>query len=67
MSSDRVNELKRILDRLVSEPDVEDEPSAEEQFVFDEAIANFRSRGPELLDEATEFLWAYYRRALTCV
>jgi hypothetical protein len=29
--------------------------------LIDEAIHNFRAAGPELLDEATPYLWEYYR------
>ena len=29
---------------------------------FDEAVRNFKTAGPGLLEEATEHLWAYYER-----
>jgi hypothetical protein len=63
MVSDRVRSLKHRLDQLVGEPSEEEEhePSPEELAVFEEAIRNFRDHGPELLDTATEHLWAYYR------
>jgi Domain of unknown function (DUF6985) len=62
MASDRVREQKRILDSLVRTPDFdEDEPSLDERVVYDEAIANFVSAGPDMLEQATDHLWAYYR------
>ncbi len=62
MASKRVREQKQVLDRLVRTSEFDDEePSIDERVVYDEAIRNFLSRGPELLDEATPFLWDYYR------
>jgi len=63
MASERVVALKQELDEL----SLEWEPSTgemtdEEEAVFEEAAANFRAAGPELLDEATPHLWAYYRK-----
>ena len=61
MPSRRVTELKRFLDQLVRIPDADHEPSVEERLVYDQAIDNFLSAGPALLDDATDSLWAYYR------
>ena len=61
MPTTRVIELKQILDGLARMRDPENEPSPEDQPLFDEAVANFLRGGPLLLDEATEFMWAYYR------
>ena len=61
MPSERVVQLKQRLDRLVLEEDVDLEPpTPEERVVYEAAARNFTSQGPELLDAATEYLWAYY-------
>jgi hypothetical protein len=65
MSSKRVYERKRDLDRLLDEPDIEGETTAQERAVAEEAIRNFKSGGAELLDTATPFLWAYYRSVVS--
>ena len=55
-------ELKANLDRLVQDAGSSDgEFAPEEVAVFEEAIRAFLAAGPDLLDEATPHLWAYYR------
>lgn len=55
-------DLKQALDLLVGAPEFYgEEPEPAEKLVFDEAVRNFRAAGPELLNEATPYLWAYYR------
>lgn len=61
MATDRVIELKRILDAQARMPRPENEPNDDEAALFEEAIGKFLSAGPEVLEEATEALWAYYR------
>jgi hypothetical protein len=65
MASERVAALKAAMDGLVGEAeaeaaDLDEEWSDDERVIYEEAIANFRGRGPDLLDEATPHLWAYY-------
>lgn len=61
-SSLRVIELKAALDQLIETPEWFDEqPSPAEWAVYADAIRNFVAGGPELLDEATPYLWQYYR------
>ena len=62
MPSKRVRELKQRLDELASSADFDElTTDPEERGVLEEAIRNFRNAGPELLDDATPYLWAYYR------
>jgi hypothetical protein len=62
VASDSVVVLKAKLDLLVGAPELfGDEPTPEERVVIDEAIHNFRVAGATVLDEATPFLWEYYR------
>ena len=67
MATERSTELKRLLDELVILPDPMSgepgyvEPGQKAQLVFAQAVGNFLNGGPELLDDATEHLWAYYR------
>jgi hypothetical protein len=61
MASNRARDLKALLDRLAREAAPGDEPAAEEQVLRRQAIDGFIAGGPQLLDEATPFLWAYYR------
>jgi hypothetical protein len=61
MASDRVRELKAVLDRLVERAEFDGEATAEDQVVREEVIGGFIAGGVELLDEAMPFMWAYYR------
>jgi hypothetical protein len=61
VASMRVRDLKVILDRLAEQAESSAEPTAEDQILRAEAIAAFIVGRPELLDEATPFLWEYYR------
>lgn len=64
MTTDHVVRLKATLDELAAAPDLSDRrppPTADQRELIDEAIDNFRRKGPELLDDATPFLWEYYR------
>jgi hypothetical protein len=61
MASDRVRELKALLDRLVERAEFDGEPTAENQILRREAIGGFVGGGAHLLDDATPFIWAYYR------
>jgi hypothetical protein len=60
MPSTLVRELKAILDRLAEEAGFEEDPVTEEGILRKEAISGFIAGGPQLLDEATRFLRAYY-------
>jgi hypothetical protein len=49
-------------DRLVRTPDLQDGDFTPEHLrAFDDATRAFVAAGPELLDQVTEHLWAYYR------
>lgn len=62
MPSPLLPDLKAHLDRLVAESDPADGEFTPEQLrSVDDAARAFAAAGPELLDEATEPLWAYYR------
>jgi hypothetical protein len=61
MASDRVHEVKVILDRLVERAEFDGEPTADDQILREEVIGGFIAGGADLLDEATPFMWAYYR------
>ena len=62
MASSLLAALKSDLDSLVGALELfGSEPRTEEQVTIDEAISNFRAAGPDLLDQATQFLWHYYR------
>lgn len=65
MASDRVRELKALLDTLVERAESDGELTAEDQILREEAIAGFIAGGAELLDQATPFMWAYYRSIAT--
>ncbi len=57
----RVEELKNALDGLVVQALHAIEAENDHHPVLAEACDNFLKRGPELLDEATPYLWDYYR------
>jgi hypothetical protein len=59
MASDRVRELKALLDRLAEQAEFGGDPAPEDQ-VLREVMRDFIAGGVELLDEATPFLRAYY-------
>ena len=61
MASDRVRELKALLDRLAERAEFHGGPTAEDQILREEVIGDFIAGGADLLDEATPFMWAYYR------
>ena len=62
MPSPLLPDLKARLDRLIAAPDRQDGEFTPEQLrAFDAASRAFLAAGPELLDQATEHLWAYYR------
>jgi hypothetical protein len=65
MASDRVRELKAILDRAAgqAEPDKDYHPD-EDESLRAEAIGAFVAGGVRLLEEATPALWEYYRAAI---
>ncbi|MEZ4375938.1 MAG: hypothetical protein R3B07_34350 [Polyangiaceae bacterium] len=60
----RVKDLKARLDTLIDNAEYHADPS--DLPVLREAVANFKLAGPELLDEATEPLFAYYRTIHDC-
>ena len=62
MASNRARDLKALLDRLAEQAEFDGEPTAEDQILRTEAIGGFIAGGPQLLDEATPFMWEYYRR-----
>lgn len=54
--------LKRHLDSLVKSAVYwPTSPSAEVKAVFDEAIKNFQSEGVQLLIDATQYVWMFYK------
>ena len=55
---DHVIELKQALDSLVAQARQAIESTEAPNPLLFEACDNFTSRGPELLDEATRYLWA---------
>lgn len=55
--------IKAVLDRLCDAAELEWEPSESEQHAIALALAQFKARGPDILDEVTPELWAYYRSA----
>jgi hypothetical protein len=61
MASDRVRELKTLLDRLAEQAEFDGGPTAEDQILREEVIRDFIAGGTELLDEATPFLLVYYQ------
>ena len=61
MASDRVRDLKALLDRLAERAEFDGEPTAEDRILRGEAIGGFIASGAQLLDEAIPFMWAYYR------
>lgn len=62
MPSPLLPALKARLDRLLATPDLDDRDLTPEHLqAFDEASRAFLAAGPDLLDQATEHLWAYYR------
>jgi hypothetical protein len=63
MASDRVRDLKALLDQLAENADWDDTAAAENLALRSEAIGRFIAGGVQLLDEATPFLWEYYRDA----
>ena len=60
MPSALVRDLKALLDGLAKEAGFEEDPLTEEGILRREAIGGFIAGGPQLLDEATRFLRAYY-------
>jgi hypothetical protein len=64
MASDRVRDLKALLDRLAGEADFDEDPTDEEEALRLEAVSSFIAGGPQLLEEATPFLWEYYRHTV---
>lgn len=60
MASDRARELKTLLDQLAERAISRRELTADDQNLRGQAISDFIEGGPELLDEATPFLWEYY-------
>jgi hypothetical protein len=62
MASDRVRELKALMDHLAERAGSGGrELTADDLPLREEAIAGFIAGGAALLDEATPFLWEYYR------
>lgn len=62
MPSSLLPDLEARLDRLIAAPDLQDgEFTPKRVRAFDAASRAFLAAGPELLDQATEHLWAYYR------
>lgn len=61
MASDRVRDLKALLDQLAASVEWDDRATAEDQALRNEAIGRFIAGGAPLLDKATPFLWAYYQ------
>lgn len=61
MTSTRLRDLKTLLDRLAEQSEPGAEPAADDLVLRAQAIGAFLSGGPQLLDEATPFLWEYYR------
>ena len=61
--SARVRELKTLLDQLVKRVGEDDDAefTAGEETLRREAVGHFIAGGEMLLEEATPFLWAYYR------
>lgn len=59
--TDHVIELKQALDSLVAQARQTIQSTDAPNPLLLEACDNFTSRGPELLDEATRYLWADYR------
>jgi hypothetical protein len=62
MASNRVRDLKAQLDRLAKEADFDEDPTDEERALRLEAVSGFIAGGSQLLEEATPYLWAYYRQ-----
>ncbi len=56
----RVHELKRLLDELLATAANDLPNEADLRSCLDGSVANFVRGGPQLLDEATSYLWAYY-------
>jgi hypothetical protein len=65
MPSDRVSELKALLNQLAKRAGFDREPTPEKQVLRSAAIGSFIAGGTQLLDEATPFMWAYYRATAT--
>src|SRR5262249_33269632 len=61
ITNKRVKELKVILDALIEDARLEPEAGPKQQTLLDEAVTNFKAGGPELLAQATNHVWAYYR------
>jgi hypothetical protein len=62
MASNRARDLKALLDRLAGEAQPAKQSAAEDQTLRSETVSGFIASGARLLDEATPFLRAYYRR-----
>ena len=61
MATDGARDLKTLLDQLAEQAGSGAEPTADTQILRTQAIGDFIAGGPALLDEATPFLWEYYR------
>ena len=65
MASDRVRELKAILDRVAEQAELDkDYDPDEDKSLRAEAISAFVAGGASLLEEATTALWGYYRATI---
>lgn len=54
-------ELKAVFDALTDRADLDDAPPTDRS-VMERALPNFKSRGSEVLDDVTPYLWRYCRR-----
>jgi hypothetical protein len=59
-TSERLVQLKATMDRLAGQVDLPVEASPEARQLFADALKNFTASGPELVDQATPFLWQYF-------
>jgi hypothetical protein len=65
MASDRVRELKAILDRVAEQAEFNGNSHPDEdESLRAEAISAFVAGGVHLLEEATSALWEYYRATI---
>lgn len=67
MISPRVTTLKKRLDLLAAEAERPDATAPRERELFEAALANFVDSGDALLDQATVYLWQYYRATRAAV
>ncbi len=62
MVTDRVLELKVQMDTVLRRPGrFLEEPDGDDAAIVAQAVQAFLDAGPEILDDATPYLWAYYR------